>query len=73
MNQIKKKLIKLQEIHQDTYKFILEDEKIVLTKRLKPQTKHGVVVIPEEVDIIGEKALANQNDIIKITPRLPKV
>lgn len=56
----------LKKIHKDTFEFVLEDEKIVLIKRLKPQTKHGVVCIPEEIDIIGEKALANQEDIIKI-------
>lgn len=59
-------LAELQKIHKNKFEFALRDNKIVLIKRLKPQFREGVVCIPEEIDVLGEGAFANQNDIIKI-------
>jgi len=56
----------LKDIHKDTFEFKLINKKIVLTKRLKPQSKNGVVCLPEDIDVLGKYSLANQEDILKI-------
>jgi len=67
MKQTKEQIFKeLREIHKDTFELKLINKKIVLTKRLKPQSKNGIVCLPEDIDVLGESSLANQTDIIKI-------
>ena len=56
----------LKEIHKETFEFTLENNKIILTKRLKPQSNDGIVCLPEEIDVLGERSLAYQNDITRI-------